>query len=336
MSVVAVAPPRLLANVRDEAVYMLCGLWMITGLYIDGWAHEADKPETFFTPWHLVLYSGFGAALVYSGLIALREARTGVARTFGDDAVTTVGVVVFVVGAVGDFVWHELFGIEVDLEALISPSHVALMIGGLLMVTMPFRTMAGLEDRQATIVRSGSAFLALGVVAFFLMYLTPWDGEQPFSEVYRPGENDLAIVYGMSAVLVTSALFLGTALLLAGRERALVPGTITVGFTLVALAQAGLEGWDQVALVPAATLAGVVIDVLLGRGASLRMIGAVGGVVLWSGLFGLVHADAGVEWSESLWSGAVVFAGMTGLGVAELVVSRSGARPATAQAAPER
>ena len=63
MSVVAVAPPRTL-SLRDEAVYMLCGLWMITGLYIDGWAHGAEKPETFFTPWHLVLYSGFGAAVL--------------------------------------------------------------------------------------------------------------------------------------------------------------------------------------------------------------------------------------------------------------------------------
>ena len=332
MSAMAAAPSRSLPRLRDEAVYMFCGLWMITGLHIDGWAHEANKPETFFTPWHLVLYSGFGAAVVYSGLIALREARTGVAPTLGDDRVTTIGVVVFVVGAVGDFVWHELFGIEVDLEALISPSHLALMIGGLLMVTLPFRTMRDVDDRQGTIVRSASAFLALGVVAFFLMYLMPWDSEQPFVDAYVPGENDLDVVYGMSSVLVTTALFLGTALLLAARERALLPGTMTVGFTLVALGQAGLEGWDQLALVPAATIAGVVVDALLGRRTSLRLVGAIGGVVLWSGLFLLVHVDAGVEWSVSLWSGAIVFAGMTGLGLGELVSARR-AVPASEPAA---
>ena len=40
----------LYSEIRDEAAYMVCGLWMIIGLYIDGWSHQVDKPETFFTP----------------------------------------------------------------------------------------------------------------------------------------------------------------------------------------------------------------------------------------------------------------------------------------------
>jgi hypothetical protein len=319
---------------RDEAVYMLCGLWMITGLYIDGWAHQANKPETFFTPWHLVLYSGFGAAVVYSGLVALRESRTGVASVLGDDRLTSLGVVLFVAGAVGDFVWHELFGIEVDLEALISPTHLLLMIGGLLMVTMPFRTMTDAEpdDLQTTVVRSASGFLALGVVAFFLMYLMPWGEAEAFLEPYRPGTDgsDLEVAFGMAMVIVSTALFLGAALLLASRER-LLPGTATVGLTAVAFAQSGLEGWDNVLAVLGATAAGVVIEALVARGVPLRIVGAAGGAALWSGVFALLHAQHGVEWSPSLWTGAVVFAAMTGVGVAELLSPR-GARPASAAA----
>lgn len=317
---------------RDEAVYMLCGLWMITGLYIDGWAHQANKPETFFTPWHLVLYSGFGAAVLFSGLVALRESRSGVVSALGEDRLTTAGVVLFVAGAVGDFAWHELFGIEEDLEALISPTHLLLMIGGLLMVTMPFRTMPaqGHDDRQATVVRSASGFLALGVVAFFLMYLMPWGEATSFLEPYRPGADgsDLEVAFGMSMVLVSTALFLAAALLLATRER-LLRGTVTVGFTAVALAQSGLEGWDNMLAALGATGAGIVMETLLARGADLRVVGAAGGAVLWAGVFALLHAQHGVAWSPSLWTGAIVFAAMTGVGVAELLSPR-GARPASA------
>lgn len=41
------------------------GIWMIIGLFLDGWSRNQDKPETFFTPWHGVLYSGFGAAIAW-------------------------------------------------------------------------------------------------------------------------------------------------------------------------------------------------------------------------------------------------------------------------------
>src|SRR5260221_10518111 len=34
--------------------------WFIGGLYLDGWAHShIPQLETFFTPWHAVLYSGY-------------------------------------------------------------------------------------------------------------------------------------------------------------------------------------------------------------------------------------------------------------------------------------
>ena len=303
---------------------MLCGVWMITGLYIDGWAHQANKPETFFTPWHLVLYSGFGAAVIYSGLVALRESRTGVLPTIGADRLTNVGIGMFVTGGVGDFVWHELFGIEVDLEALISPTHLLLMTGGLLMVTLPFRSTTDIEDRQALVVRSGSAFLALAIVVFFLMYLVPFGEAEAFLSPYLPAVDgsDTEVALGMAMVVASTALFVGAALALLARERKVLPGTMTVGFSVVAFAHAGLTGWDSALTVLGATAAGAVADALVARSASLRTIGVTTGVVLWSGIFAALHAQHGVEWSPSLWVGAIVFAGMAGSGAAELVSSR--------------
>src|SRR5260370_38281037 len=47
--------------------------WFVIGLYLAGWAHANELPDTFFTPWHAVIYSGFlGAAglLVSAVLLA--------------------------------------------------------------------------------------------------------------------------------------------------------------------------------------------------------------------------------------------------------------------------
>jgi hypothetical protein len=54
------------------------GSWLIGGLYLDGWAHiHVPALETFFTPWHAVLYSGY---LAGAATLAGAGARRGRAR----------------------------------------------------------------------------------------------------------------------------------------------------------------------------------------------------------------------------------------------------------------
>jgi hypothetical protein len=49
-----------------------------------------------------------------------------------------LGAVIFGCGGVGDMLWHTLFGIEKDVEALFSPTHIMLACGAWLMVGGPF------------------------------------------------------------------------------------------------------------------------------------------------------------------------------------------------------
>src|SRR5215467_14227459 len=47
-------------NVRFDWIMVLVISWGIGGLFLDGWAHtNVPQLETFFTPWHAVLYSGY-------------------------------------------------------------------------------------------------------------------------------------------------------------------------------------------------------------------------------------------------------------------------------------
>ncbi|MEM9950113.1 MAG: hypothetical protein AAF846_00825 [Chloroflexota bacterium] len=102
----------------------------IFGLFIDGWAHNHGAvDETFFTPWHAVLYGAYG-------LLALTLAGTHFYYTSKGYAfshalpqgyrLSLIGAGIFILGGVGDAIWHELFGFEENIEILISPTHIVL------------------------------------------------------------------------------------------------------------------------------------------------------------------------------------------------------------------
>src|SRR5436305_14970250 len=48
------------SSVRFDWLMALVSIRWMGGLFVDAWAHSnVPKLETFFTPWHAVLYSGF-------------------------------------------------------------------------------------------------------------------------------------------------------------------------------------------------------------------------------------------------------------------------------------
>src|SRR5918997_4141998 len=46
---------------RAHVITGLLGAWMTFGTHLDGWGHThvISTQETFFTPWHGILYSGW-------------------------------------------------------------------------------------------------------------------------------------------------------------------------------------------------------------------------------------------------------------------------------------
>ena len=288
---------------RDEMAVAVFGTWMIIGLFLDGWAHQANKPETFFSPWHLLLYSGFVAAVAWS---AWDGRRRSAAPTPGDRWLTA-GLVLFVTGAVGDGIWHEIFGIEVDLEALLSPTHLLLFIGGFLMVTLPLRSALADEDE----VRPGwpawwpqavTLTLATSVAGFFSMYLSAFDGlgqGRPFV-----GEEMQAL--GVASILATNLLLIAPTMFVLRRWDPPV-GTFVLLFAAFGVLMSGLEGFRTVELV-LAPVAGALAVEALRRTLPLLATVALGSVAMWSTYFLVLELTAGVAWTVELWSGSIVLA----------------------------
>lgn len=54
------SPTAIRTAAGQDLIAAILASWMTLGGFVDGYAHRSlDTPETFFTPWHGVLYSGF-------------------------------------------------------------------------------------------------------------------------------------------------------------------------------------------------------------------------------------------------------------------------------------
>lgn len=310
------------ASSREHLGTVLFGLWMTVGLFLDGYFHQNldSDGESFLTPWHAVFYAGFSASTLWLAGMSRRRAP-GVAgwrmRSLprGYEG-ARFGLALFAAGGVGDGAWHTAFGVERGIDALLSPTHLVLFAGLVLILTAPVRAArAEPENRPGRWVIAGSVVSATALVGFFLNFA--WGlgiaalARVPYDPVTGAGET--AVIAGVASVLVTTVvLFTAARLLLAAGP---VPaGALTVLFTLTALLVSIAFDEDAEGVV-AAMLAGLIFDVAvrarprLPKSSSALEFGFVA-AVLWLGYLGLLQAIDGIEWQAEIWLGVVAISSL--------------------------
>ena len=321
--------PRL--DVRDHRLAVVFGVWMVVGLFLDGWAHDNGQPESFFTPWHGVLYSGFAgaaAAAVWPVLRHRTERRVLTQAVPVGHGLTLVALAAFSVGAIGDLVWHETLGVEVGVEALLSPTHLLLLVSGIAALSAPFRA-AWLSDDADISLRSFlpavlSVTLTTAVIGFFMVYLSPFVNDAAGSAFERaantPHEHpatdprELLQLLGLGSILMTSVLIASATQLLLRRW---VPprGSFTLMLGLMVFLFVALDEFGQPPLLLAGVLAGAATD-FAARRIPDWVVPAVAVAVLWLSYFAIYEAAlGGVTWTAELWTGAVTLATLLALAV---------------------
>jgi hypothetical protein len=329
---------------------IVCCVWLSVGMAVDAWAHRnIPSLETFFTPWHAVFYTGFGAVAGLVGLTVWRNRRAGYPWRLAAPrgyAEAPIGLAIFAAGGLGDAVWHELFGVEKDLAALVSPTHLLLFTGVTLLVTSPLRSAWRREDGRLAPSADEFALPLLSVVLAVTMFSFITQGMSPFIEPLAarshadalrslarpdpPGAARVAYVgqaLGVAGFLVQTTLLVGALLPLLRRWR-LPFGSVAMFLMLNVGLQTAIS--ELYWFVPAAALAGLAIDLLATRllvGPSgptwaFRTVAAALPLLLWS-LYVAALAlgvGGGLAWELELWSGTILVTGAVGLLLSFLVV----------------
>ena len=146
---------------RGHFVTLGLTLWTVLGLYVDVWSHGQSIPESFFSPYHALFYSGFAATAVWMLRPLVRPAYRvvpGAARVPRGYELGVFGVATFAAGGLGDLAWHTRYGTEKGIEALMSPPHLLLLVGLILIASSPFRA-AWTDDDRTPVAPSLRAFL---------------------------------------------------------------------------------------------------------------------------------------------------------------------------------
>ena len=311
----------------EWTVVALC-TWLMAGAYLDAWAHRhLARLESFFTPWHSVLYSGIFAILIFLGTRALRNQARGHRLDQALPAgynLSLIGAALFGVAGVIDMIWHLRFGIEVNLAALISPPHLLLMLAGTLIVAGPLRAAWRRPVSKAPWTAVISASLLLSMLTFFNQFDEPLVNPYAATASATPATIADLQQLGILGIMVQTALLTGIILYLLSRF-ALPFGSITL---LVGLNGALLGSLEQnFDLIPVAIIGGLLADLVMvwlrpgpQRVVALR-VGAFIGPVGVSALYLLFLAlTRGIDWPITLWLGAIAVSGAIGVLLSYLTV----------------
>ncbi|WP_100449189.1 hypothetical protein [Glycomyces xiaoerkulensis] len=338
---------RLLPAWWQDLVTTLLSLWFIGGFTLDLWAHATGRPESFWTWWHLSLYSGFAAL---AGWVALLVLRNLIAGRHGPAAVpvgygpAVVGAPLFLLMGVADMLWHSVFGIETSIDAFFSPSHLGLAVGSGMMVIAPWLAVWRRRDLSAS-PRLGpvvpgfigfSLFLLMLLMFFRYVNAFAWTAEdvvwmfQPTEEHghFPPEARGLA-----GAVVGANAILTGSILVVARRFRA-PAGAHAILFAGPALVSGATVGFDNLGIMAVLLGSGVLADLWTrvrplhaARRADLLAFAAGWSVVTWLAYFVVSSVEADDWPAPEMWTGPPVAAALAAVLVVLLVHPRPAEAP---------
>lgn len=310
-------------------------------------AHSGFEIESFITLTHALLYGGVTGVVLLSLAYLFESWRLGERRQRWlppGFALVLGGALAFLAVGGLDAMWHYAFGFEADLEALLSPTHLALLVArivsnvGLLRAALHYRSPLPRTRivRVADVPAALTIGFVLGSMHFAAYYTQPLVVDYAALQPVATGihfvegidrEQFTARIAGTAGVMLHSMLM---ALFLVGtlRRLRLPVGALTIillylGLTLVAIA-------DMWRYLPALLLAAVVGELIWGsvqpddreHGARRRLwlLGAAVPFTLTAAYFTTMAVGGGILWTVHLWAGIPFVAALFGLATAMLVV----------------
>ena len=325
---------------RERWTLVIASAWLVIGLQLDAYAHATTPElETFWTPWHGVLYSGIAASgftllwIMRSRLPSLPTYQSVLALP-NALRIPLAGMASLLVGGGMDTLWHNVFGIERDMEIFVSPSHEFIILGMVLVAMGPALMLAASPGERLT---AGGGWL-VGISALFSVLPVHIYTLHASAIGFRhlgSGEDPMPI-YSSDAQLIHGYLF-STALLLLpliiiGRRWPLPLGLPTPLIAIPAVLMHLMfdsedAWWPALTVAAAAVVIEVVARVLtgvvpLGVNGRWILLGLLAPPVTWGALLLVGQIQTGTTgFNIHVISGLLTFTALVGAGT--VLVARS-------------
>ncbi len=327
--------------------FLMIGLIILLqmGGIIDGRTHVfyGFDIQSFFVPGHYVLYGAWLAVLVSVVAYAALQIRKG--SNLADwlpprYAPAALGAFLFGIAGGLDVVWHTLFGFELNLEVLLSPSHLVLFVAvGLIYYSVLSHAIYQFDRSPRSHQNSflTSLPLLIGIAALFVIVFWPTWYFDPFAADYasrgaivgvRDAYNFIdygsptAEIAGVGGILLTTLILIPFVILPLYRWR-LPSGSLIFILGWVFVQRAVILGvYSYLPATLGAALAGEVIWAWMRRGGEARLTSLLGyrllafsvPLVLFSGYFLIVaFMPNGVIWPVHVWAGSIWMAAVAGV-----------------------
>ena len=298
--------------------------WPLIGAYSDAWAHNHLPIDNFFTPWHGILYSGFLVAAITMFVVPLINMQRGVSWRHAlpvGYGLSFVGVLVIFIGGPGDLLWHTVFGIEKNLDAAFSPTHLLIALAVGLLVSGPLRAAWHRDNGRAPgLSKLLPAVISLAFTLSTITLITQF--AHPFFFTWaavgdQTADPDIGRMIGALDILFQTGVLMGV-LLVALRRWSLPFGALTLVFTINVVGLSFMH--DRYYLISGAVLTGLVADLLIRflrpsttNTLALRFFAFAVPVVSQLLYFGALTLHTGVWWSIHMWLGVTAWSGLAGV-----------------------
>jgi hypothetical protein len=301
-------------TLKEDAITAFLASYTLVALFWDGLRHNnLTGVDNFFSPPHIAMYLGLIGIGVWIAIVLLRYQKgleqldwSAVPRGY---RLAFAALPLAAIAGPLDFIWHEAYGFENQIDSTFSPPHQGLFYAGAMLAAIPAAS-AWQRDGSAPPLRCflPVVFSVTSVIAamlFVVHQLLPFYGgagvvaTEGFqddiagrTDAFSPGADavhteglsqaltnygDDAFPYyffsvhtAVAGILLFTIAFMGAILLMRRRWR-IPAGSLTIMGTFLALLWPMLSEYREAELIPALVLAGVIGDLLLARFGDTRI-----------------------------------------------------------------
>lgn len=331
--------PRPRSSLAFDAIYALLAALFTAGLVWDIWSHDVFGPDqSVFSQYHFLFYSALATLGLWLITVIGRNLQAGLPRYAAlprGYGLSFLAILLFGFAGTVDLIGHALFGFEVGIEALLSPTHVPLFITWFMLVAGPLRAaLKGYEEdgEQLAFAAMIPTFISFACVlmAIFIPTLafSPVGGYgTTMLNAMRPEDEFVGEALGIMGIFIQTLVLIGPTIWLVSRLK-LPFGGLSAIYTLLGLVML-IFSPENIVWLPLFFIAGLTLDLLRQllkpqrSAARFRMFGLLSPLVFWGFFFAYAILFLGGIWFRPyIWLGVFVESMVIGFLLAHLIVSR--------------